>query len=56
MDYSSSVVGYMQQRAVELKMEELKYFYVSASIIFSRSSAFAYDCIIIIIIIIVLTG
>jgi len=54
MDYSSSVVGYMQQRAVELKMEELKYFYVIASIIFSRSSAFSYYCIIIIII--VLTG
>jgi len=53
MDYSSSVVGYMQQRAAELKMEGLKYFYVIASIIFSRSSVFSYDCIIIII---VLTG
>jgi hypothetical protein len=51
MDYSSSVVGYMQQRAVELKMEELKYFYVIAFIIFSSSSAFSYDCIIIIIIV-----
>lgn len=53
MDYSSSVVGHMQQRAAELNMEELKYFYVITTILFTRSSAFACDFIIIII---MLTG